>query len=69
MFVRLMECWAECGPGQLAAAPEAQAAACLASLASCANLLLQLQPALAGMSELPHQIVLSWLLMRVLHIL
>ena len=48
VFSRLLECWAECGPAQLVSAPELQAAQCLAAIATCANLLLQMQPALAG---------------------
>ena len=44
VLARLAECWTECGPGQLAGRPEAQAAECMAGIVVCYNLLLELLP-------------------------
>ena len=44
VLARLAECWTECGPGQLAGRPDAQAVECMASIVVCANVLLELLP-------------------------
>ena len=68
VFARLLECWAECGPAQLASAPELQAAQCLAAIATSANLLLQMQPALAdGATLISRFSMLNWTPKRNIH--
>jgi len=44
VLARLAECWTECGPGQLAGRPDAQAVECMAGIVACYNLLLELLP-------------------------